>query len=158
MSKETLSIDQFHFIDEVAYLLVPWGMPPAAARLYGYLLLRQGPVSLDQISLDLEISKSSASVAARLLEQCMLIRRHGERGSKRALYGATNNFAGLFTERSRLLGAMGNLLQSKVSEVAAGEAEERLQDMSGLFLSMQKAMEDTVRNHSKKVADEKTKE
>jgi DNA-binding transcriptional regulator GbsR (MarR family) len=33
---------------------------------------------------DLEISKSSASVAARLLEQYTPARRHGERGSKRA--------------------------------------------------------------------------
>ena len=150
MSKETLDNDQFHFIDEVASLLIPWGMPPAAARLYGYLLLSKGAVSLDQIAIDLEVSKSSASVAARLLEQCMLIRRHGERGSKRALYGATENYAGLFNERSLLLGALGNLLQSRVDEVATGEAAKRLQDMSSLYLSMQEAMNSAVRKHAKK--------
>jgi len=65
---------------------LPWGCLRPRRRLYGYLLLSAEPVSLDRITSDLEISKSSASVAARLLEQYTLARRHGERGSKRALY------------------------------------------------------------------------
>ena len=52
------------FIEDMARLLMPSGVPQAAARLYGYLLLCPTPASLDQISDDLEISKSSASVAA----------------------------------------------------------------------------------------------
>jgi hypothetical protein len=72
-----------HFIEDVARLLVLWGVPQTAARLYGYLLLKAEPVSLDCIAADREISKTSASVAARLLEQYTLVRRLGERGSKR---------------------------------------------------------------------------
>ena len=53
------------FIEDAARLLIPWGVPQTAARLYGYLLLCAEPVSLDRITADLEISKSSASVAAR---------------------------------------------------------------------------------------------
>ena len=73
------------FVDDVARLLVPWGVPQTAARLYGYLLLRPEPVSLDRITVDLQVSKSSASVAARLLEMYTLVRRHGERGSRHVL-------------------------------------------------------------------------
>ena len=78
------------FIEDVARLLTPWGVPPVAARLYGYLLLSPRPVSLGQITADLEISKSSASVAARLLESYTLARRHGEAGTKRALYAVAD--------------------------------------------------------------------
>jgi DNA-binding transcriptional regulator GbsR (MarR family) len=72
--------------------LVSWclgGVPQAAARLYGYLLLFSEPVSLDRMTVDLGISKSSASVAARPLEKYRLALRHGERGSKRMRYEAS---------------------------------------------------------------------
>lgn len=40
-------------------------VPQTAARLYGNLSLSAEPVSLDRITSDLEISKASASAAAR---------------------------------------------------------------------------------------------
>jgi len=100
------------FIEDVTRLMVPWGVPQTAARLYGYLLLSAEPVSLDRITSDLEISKSSASVARGCLEQYTLARRHGERGSKRALYGVSDNYEGMLTEQNRLLDALAVLLRT----------------------------------------------
>ena len=144
-SKESVSADQFRFVDDVASLLVPRGMPPIAARLYGYLLLSVAPVSLDRISADLEISKSSASVAARLLENHALVRRHGERGSKRVLYSVSDNYAGVLSEQSFLIGEMGLLLQNRAAAVASGATATRLKAMSRFYLSMREAMETAIR-------------
>jgi len=144
-SKESVSADQFRFVDDVASLLVPRGMPPIAARLYGYLLLSVAPVSLDRISADLEISKSSASVAARLLENHALVRRHGERGSKRVLYSVSDNYAGVLSEQSFLIGEMGLLLQNRAAAVASGATAARLKAMSRFYLSMREAMETAIR-------------
>ncbi|CAN7417189.1 GbsR/MarR family transcriptional regulator [Rhizobium sp. LjRoot258] len=77
--------DERRFVEDVARLLTPWGVPPVAARLYGRLLLCPNSVGLDQITEDLGISKSSASVVARLLENSTLSRRHHAPGTKRAL-------------------------------------------------------------------------
>jgi DNA-binding transcriptional regulator GbsR (MarR family) len=44
--------DEQRFVEDVARLLMPWGVPPVAARLYGYLLRCPRPVSLDQITED----------------------------------------------------------------------------------------------------------
>src|ERR1700728_3056315 len=74
------------FIQGMAELLTPLGVPQTAARLYGYLLLCEEPVSLDRIVDDLEISKSTASVAAHLLEMYTLVRRSGQRGTRRVLF------------------------------------------------------------------------
>jgi DNA-binding transcriptional regulator GbsR (MarR family) len=60
------------------------GRAPNGGTPLRLLLLGAEPTSLNRIMTDLEISKSSASVAARLLEQYTPARRHGERGSKRA--------------------------------------------------------------------------
>ena len=145
MSKPSVSPEQGRFIDDVASLLVPWGMPQTMGRIYGYLLLSTIPLGLDRIAADLEISRSSASVAARLLEKHTLVRRHGERGSKRVLYSVSDNFAGLFSERGVMLGALGALLQGRAAVVASGAAATRLQVMSRFYLAMREAMEAAIR-------------
>jgi DNA-binding transcriptional regulator GbsR (MarR family) len=129
------------FIEDAAQLLIPWGVPQTAARLYGYLLLCAEPVSLDRITAELEISKSSASVAARLLETYRLARRHGERGSKRALYAVSDNYAGMLTEQNRLLDALAALLRNGAGAVASGGARDRLEDMAEFYLAIRQAME-----------------
>lgn len=135
---------QHRFISDIARLLVPWGVPPTAARLYGYLLLRSEPASLDRIAIDLEVSKSSASVAARLLEQYTLARRHGERGSKRALYEVSDNYAGMLTEQNRLLAELAALLGRGAGTVASGPAGDRLRDMAAFYQAIRAAMEVTL--------------
>jgi predicted transcriptional regulator len=129
------------FIEDMTNLLMPWGVPQTAARLYGYLLLRATPASLDQITVDLELSKSSASVAARLLEKYTLVRRHGERGSKRALYAASENYEGILSEQKRLLRAMADLLKSGARTAATGAAQKRLEVMAEFYLVTYEAME-----------------
>ena len=133
--------EQRRFIDDFAALMVPLGMPPAVARLYGYLMLAPAPVSLDQMSEDLEASKSNVSVAARLLEKHMLARRHGERGSKRALYSVSDDYTGLFAEKSATLGKLAALLHASATTVADGAAARRLEAISEYHAVMQRAME-----------------
>jgi DNA-binding transcriptional regulator GbsR (MarR family) len=146
MSNKHLTGAERRFIEDVARLLVPWGVPQTAARLYGYLLLNAEPVSLDRITSDLEISKSSASVAARLLEQYTLARRHGERGSKRALYAVSDNYEGMLTEQNRLLDTLAGLLTKGASTVASGTTRDRLQEMAEFYLAVRQAMETALQH------------
>lgn len=129
------------FIEDVARLLVPWGVPQTAARLYGYLLLKAEPASLDRITSELEISKSSASVAARLLEQYKLVRRYGERGSKRALYGVSENYEVMLAEQNRLLDALAALFRAGAGTAASDAARHRLDDMANFYVAIRQAMD-----------------
>lgn len=120
---------------------MPSGVPQAAARLFGYLLLCAEPASLDQIAEDLEMSKSSASVAARLLEKYTLARRRGERGSKRALYEASENYEGILKEQERLLRAMADLLKAGAQGASSRAVRKRLEGMAEFYLVTLGAME-----------------
>ena len=137
--------NQRRFIGDVARLLTPWGVPPVAARLYGYLLLCPRPVSLDQITEDLEISKSSASVAARLLESYTLARRHGEVGTKRALYAVADDYEAMIRQQNQLLDALAEQLNAGTEIVATTEVNARLQEMAEFYRVMRGAMEDAIR-------------
>jgi hypothetical protein len=132
------------FVEDVARLLTPWGVPPAAARLYGYLLLCPRPASLDQITEDLEISKSSASVTARLLETYTLARRHSEPGTKRALYAVTNDYEAMIQQQNRLLDALAGQLNAGAGIVPSKEVNARLEEMAEFYRVMRGAMEDAM--------------
>jgi DNA-binding transcriptional regulator GbsR (MarR family) len=95
---------------------------------------------------DLEISKSSASVAARLLEQYTLARRHGERGSKRALYEVSDNYEGMLTQQNRLLDALADLLRAGAGATASATTRDRLDQMAEFYVVTRQAMEAALRS------------
>jgi len=142
---DRLGDDERRFMDEFAALLALRGMPLSSGRLYGYLLLQQTPVSLDQIGADLELSKGGAWNAAKVLERCGHVRRYGEPGSKRLLYAATDNYAAPLLEQCGLLGQVGALLQSSSGTLAKGQAATRLAEMSEFYFSIKQTMEDAIR-------------
>jgi DNA-binding transcriptional regulator GbsR (MarR family) len=129
------------FMDDIARLLVPWGVPPVAARLYGYLLLCPRPVSLDQITEGLGISKSSASVAARLLESYTLAHRHREPGTKRALYAVADDYEAMIRQQNRLLDALAEQLSAGVPIVRSKGVRARLEEMADFYRVMRSALE-----------------
>lgn len=144
MSKQSKKGEQC-FIDDIARLLLPWGVPPVAARLYGYLLLCPHPVSLDEITRDLSISKSSASVAARLLESYTLARRHREAGTKRALYAVAEDYESMIQRQNRLLEALAAQLNAGAGIAASKRVSARLEEMAEFYRVMRGAVEDAMR-------------
>lgn len=136
---------EHRFIDDMARLLVPWGVPQTAARVYGYLLLSPSPVSLDRISEGLQVGKSSASVAARLLEMYTLVRRHGVRGSRRVLYEASDNYEGMLTAQNRMLASGTELLHAGARSTRSAATRARLEEMAEFYEITLEAMESLLR-------------
>lgn len=139
-----LTPTQRQFIDELAVLLVPWGMPITAARLYGYLQLKEEPVSLDEIVADLEVSKSHICTAARMLESHGNVRRLGERGSKRVLYVAGAHPGTPLIKQVTLLSQMSGLIARRKDAVASGKAADRLGRLSEFHADLSRAMENVT--------------
>jgi DNA-binding transcriptional regulator GbsR (MarR family) len=129
------------FIRGMAQLLVPLGVPQTAARLYGYLLLSEAPVSLDRIMADLEISKSTASVAARLLEMYTLVRRSGQRGSRRVLFEASEDYNGMINTQKRALDQLTALIREGARNSSSKKTRERLRTMAEFYIVNRNAME-----------------
>lgn len=144
-SDPPLTAGQRRFIEDVARLMVPWGVPPAAARLNGYLLIFAEPVSLDRITADLGMSKSSASVAGRLLEKYRVALRHGELGSKRVLYEVSRDYDGMLIEQNRLLDTLAELLQNGARDAGSRNVKERLEEMAEFYLTMRQSMDSALR-------------
>lgn len=129
----------------MARLLVPWGVPAAAAQLYGYLLLCPRPASLDEITEELGIAKSSASMAARLLESYTLAHRHREAGSKRALYAVADDYEVMIRQQNQLLDALAAQMKKGTGVAASREVNARLVEMAEFYQVMRGAMDEAIR-------------
>ncbi|MCW1428319.1 GbsR/MarR family transcriptional regulator [Novosphingobium sp. JCM 18896] len=154
MSKPASDASRRRFVEDVAARLTPWGMQPTLARLYGYLLLSAEPVDLDAIAADLDMAKSSASVAARELVKYGLASLHKERGSKRVRYGASERYSGFLVAQATLLGDLGHLVQDQADAVAEGRVLRRLEHLSSFFLKM----EATIRHRIDELTEEAIRE
>ena len=62
------------------------GLPRIAGRLIGFLMLNEGPFTLDDIADRLQISKTSASTNTRLLERLGIIEHVTRPGDRRDFY------------------------------------------------------------------------
>jgi DNA-binding transcriptional regulator GbsR (MarR family) len=133
------------FIQGIAQLLVPWGVPQTAARLYAFLLLSDEPASLDRIVADLEISKSTASVAARLLEMYTLARRSGERGTRRVLFEASDDYDAMLKAQKRSLEQLAALISEGARSSASKKTRVRLRTMAEFYLVNRDAMDSAHR-------------
>ena len=144
MSKTFLTPEQVRFIDDLALLLTAWQMPGNAARLYGYLQLQNEPASLDDIARDLEMSKSNAWGAAKVLESHGNARRLTERGTKRVLYVAGEDPGAPLRRQTETLGSMSELIGDQHQAVAQGTARSRLARLAAFHKALQQAMEQVV--------------
>lgn len=149
LSKNFLTDDQNRFIDDLAKLLMAWNMPHNAARLYGYLQLRNEPASLDDIVRDLEISKSNACTAAKILEDHGNARRLNARGSKRIFYVAGDDPGAPLRKQTELLELMSNLISNRAAKVSDGPASVRLAELARFHKALQQAMDAVIRPQQK---------
>ena len=62
-----LESEQLAFIEQLGFYYENYGIPKIGGRILGYILMKDGPVSAEQITGDLTISRASVSTNLRLL-------------------------------------------------------------------------------------------
>lgn len=135
-----LSGEQRRFIDDFSALLTQWNMPTTAARVYCYLQIMAEPVSLDTMAADLDVSKSNACTAAKLLEAHGNARRVTERGTRRILYVAGDDPGAPLRKHVDLLARMSRMIRERSAAVATGPARARLDALADFDHDLNAAM------------------
>ena len=74
------------FIERIGLAVEAEGLPRIAGRLFGYLVLYQGPATFDDLMEALKISRGSVSTNTRLLEQLGILERVTRPGERQAYF------------------------------------------------------------------------
>jgi DNA-binding transcriptional regulator GbsR (MarR family) len=75
-----------HFIERMGLALESDGLPRIAGRIFGLLLVSEDALSLDDLAVELRVSKGSVSTNARLLEQRGVLEQMSRPADRRDYY------------------------------------------------------------------------
>jgi DNA-binding transcriptional regulator GbsR (MarR family) len=119
-------VNQAAFIDKLGLLSEEEGFPQIAGRMLGFLLLNPGAHSLDRLAEALQISKTSASTNARLLEQNGMIARAAAPGDRKDYYELpTDEWEGFFTIARRRMKRLHDLMADAITELGPEQQASR---------------------------------
>lgn len=121
---------ELEFVEAMGRHFEAEGVPRIGGRMFGFLLLQAEPCSLDDLVLQLEVSKASASTNARLLEQWALIQRVGMPGDRRDYYEAAPDQTRTLEFRLARIREYGALLRQGAAAASRPDVGERLSTMA----------------------------
>ena len=84
--KETLDKARERIIETIAQNIHLYGLTPSAGRQYGTMFFHNEPLTLDDMTEELGMSKTSMSTSVRALSDLKLVERAWKRGVRKDLY------------------------------------------------------------------------
>lgn len=118
------------FIEASGNTTHAFGLGRLIGRMYALLYLHPGPMSLDRIASDLQISKASASMTIRQLEQWHAVRNVPVTGDRRHFYEAETAFRmivrdGLLPGIRKKLSSAGDQIERTLHAEAPAPARDK---------------------------------
>ena len=120
---------EHRFVDDIGQLYARFGLSVTFGRVYGFLLLHDGPLSLDELAEQLHVSKSAVSAATRDLERAGVARRTSALGSRRVLYEASDDMVPTFQAQFTRVRLSLPVFERARDLVPRGPAKERLAEL-----------------------------
>lgn len=122
MNQELQSLRQ-RFIESAGHFTQSLGAGRVLGQIYAHIYFSKDPQSLDDLTRLLEISKGSASMAVRQLDQWGALRRVWVKGDRKDYYKATDEFGRII--RKALLDMIGRKMET--SDGLLDDAQSLLQ-------------------------------
>jgi len=121
------------FLEKINKFCREYGLNNVMAQLYAILYLSKEPLSLNDMTEQLRISKGSVSINIRALEGYGVVRRVWVKGSRKDYYEAEIDITKVVLDRiksmaSKRLSEIGNMLESiyqVLNSISSGDKEER---------------------------------
>ncbi|MEV7552226.1 MarR family transcriptional regulator [Amycolatopsis sp. NPDC089917] len=148
----TVADDREVFVTTMGDFLASWNLPRATGRVYGQLLLKADPVSLDALGEALGLSKGAVSVAVRELVSWGLARTIPQPGSRRLLVEAVGGFEQLLAASHERTRAFIRVLRGGTRSAEDEKAAARLSEVAGFFESYVDAGEEMLRSRRSSTA------
>jgi DNA-binding transcriptional regulator GbsR (MarR family) len=135
------------FIERMGLAIERMGLTRTFGRLFGLLMVADRPLSLDEITERLRVSKASVSTNARACEELGLARRVGVRGDRRDFYEiAPRAFENVTAKRVGAIHAMAGLAAEGLQAVGdePSVARDRLTEMLDFYMFMGEQIEELL--------------
>lgn len=114
--------------ESIAQNIHLYGLPPSAGRQYGMMFFHNKPLTLDDMSEELGMSKTSMSTSIRALSESKLVERVWERGVRKDLYKVNDDWYQNFIDTFSFRWRKSVSLHSSAIRRSLTELEQLIQD------------------------------
>ena len=148
------------FVEQLALQFCAEGMPLIAGRVTAYLLVSEGPRSLDEIATALNVSRASVSTDARRLEEKGMLTRLSLPGDRRTYYSfAPDGFRTALDGRIRALTRFKEMLEDATSlppAIESAEVRARIAEWTDFHVAVIDSLEELLEKWKKRTAPRRT--
>ncbi|MGH7541170.1 MAG: GbsR/MarR family transcriptional regulator [Gemmatimonadota bacterium] len=115
-----------HFVERMGVSAEEEGLPRICGRLMGLILLEGGPFSFEELAERLQVSRSSVSTNARILESRGIIERAGLPGDRHTYYRVAGDpYHGMISALLRRKRQAKRIIEETLDQLGSEEAERR---------------------------------
>ena len=135
------------FIERMGFLMERVGAAKTLGRVMGLLLVATRPLSMDELSTLLLVSKASISTNARICEQAGFVQRVGVPGDRRTYYEILpGSFGRVLEARNAIIGEFQQLAEEGIDAISPenSEARIRLEEMRDFYAFVSEGMEEMI--------------
>lgn len=125
---EVLKKSRKRITESIAQNIHLYGLPPSAGRQYGTMFFHDNPLTLDQMSEELGMSKTSMSTSIRALSESKLVERVWEKGVRKDLYKVNDDWYQNFIDTFSIRWRKSVSLHSSAIRRSLAELKKLIQD------------------------------
>ena len=125
---ERLEKARERIIESIAQNIHLYGLTPSAGRQYGTMFFHNEPLTLDDMTEELGMSKTSMSTSVRALSDLKLVERAWKRGVRKDLYQVTDDWYQSFIDLFSIKWRRSVSLHSVAVRRSLAELEELVND------------------------------
>jgi len=127
-SKEQLEKSRERIIDSIAKNIHLYGLTPSAGRQFGTMFFHDEPVTLDEMTEQLGMSKTSMSTSVKALTDLKLVERAWKRGVRKDLYQVKDDWYQSFLDLFSIKWRRSVSLHSLAIKKSLAELNELVED------------------------------
>jgi DNA-binding transcriptional regulator GbsR (MarR family) len=145
------SATRTNFIEQIGLVLEEDGLPRIGGQIFAYLMISEDDRSLEDITAELKISKASASINTRLLEQRGVIEKTQRCGDRRDYYRMVSDvFARTMEQRLNRWKRFSTIVrQTLTDKKLAPPARDRLTEFQDASEQMQELITKALKHRSR---------
>ena len=132
------------FVEGIQNIGAVWGLNSVEAKIIGYLITQDRPVSLNSLVDNLKISKGNLSISIRKLEERQIVKKAWVKGDRKDYYEASMELWQVFLKKMR-----DNFKLETVK--AIDTIDNTIKTIQGSFTKMSNEASDRARNFMQKL-------
>ena len=147
---ESMTDAEIEFIETLGLITQSSGISRIAGRIWGALMVHESPMSAEELSQKLQVSRASISTNTRFLESLSILQRKSVPGERVGYFAIKDNpYRAMVENQIRQLTSTIEAVREAKLKMSSATARDRLEELEAFYEATRKAHKSVLNNMKK---------